>query len=182
MGEGKFREDLFYRLNVIPIHIPPLRERKDDIFTLIHYFIAKNGKKYNEEKRLSVELLSRLITYRWPGNIRELENLVERLYVTSTGDVLGLEDLPLEYHNLMEQNDLDACGIDPSGAAVIGRRPPNNHTAITQKTLKEYMDEAERHIIRERYEKLQSSYKVAKDLGISQSQAYQKIKKYVSDN
>lgn len=177
--QGKFREDLYYRLNVIPIHIPPLRERKDDIFTLIHYFIAKNVKKYNEEKRLSVELLSKLITYQWPGNIRELENLVERLFITSNSDVLGLEDLPSEYHNLIQRKEPTSDNIDLSKTEMPTKTQSEKRSYTSPTTLKEYMEEAEKRIIQERYRQFQSSYKVAKDLGISQSQAYQKIKKYI---
>lgn len=182
--EGKFREDLYYRLNVIPIHIPPLRDRKDDIFTLIHYFIAKNAEKYKEEKRMSVELLSKLINYRWPGNIRELENLVERLFITSANDVLCLEDLPSEYHGLAETgvifgNDELQAGC-MTAAGNISNTKPTGFKKPDGMSLKDYLELAERQVIVEKYERLQSSYKVAKELGISQSQAYQKIKKYTS--
>jgi len=92
--EGTFREDLFYRLNVIPIYLPELRERVEDIPLLVEYFL----KKYNEEAgrnvRISREALACMMKYSWPGNVRELENLIERLVVLSTGDEIRVEDLP----------------------------------------------------------------------------------------
>ncbi len=185
--QGKFREDLFYRLNVIPIDIPPLRERRDDIFTLIHFFIAKNVEKYQVDKKLSVELLSKLINYSWPGNIRELENLVERLFIISNSTVLGEEDLPEEYYHKvitqmeaspMERNNtVDSSKEDEFGGIESGTRLANG-VGDGNSTLKELMETAERKIILDKYDRLQSSYKVANELGISQSQAYQKIKKY----
>lgn len=94
---GRFREDLFYRLNVVPIHIPPLRERKEDIpFLLVHY-LDKCNKKYKLQTRLSKELVERLCTRRWPGNIRELANLVEHLVIITNEPVLRPEHLPKKY-------------------------------------------------------------------------------------
>jgi len=93
--EGKFREDLYYRLNVVPVFLPPIRERKEDIPLLLNHFLAK----YNEENRASFrmppEVLNRLANYPWPGNVRELENTIERMAVMSKGDSLSLEDIPL---------------------------------------------------------------------------------------
>jgi len=97
MEKGKFREDLFYRLNVIPIHIAPLRERKEDIPVLVEHFLNK----YNLENERSIEEISQKVyemfmEYYWPGNVRELENCIERAVVTSKGKVLTLRDLPKE--------------------------------------------------------------------------------------
>ena len=176
VNDGKFREDLFYRLNVIPINIPPLRARKDDVFSLIHFFLAKNVEKYKESKRLSIELLTKLINYSWPGNIRELENLMERLFVTSNNPVLGEEDLPDDFSGIITENQRSP--IDPlqNGEAL---KAPDSQPKDS--TLKDLLKVAEKKIILEKYELLRSSYKVAKELGISQSQAYQKIKKYQSE-
>ena len=87
-----FREDLYYRLNVIPIVIPPLRERKDDIPILVEHFIAKTGRI----KRVDPEAMRRLQEYNWPGNVRELEAVMERIAVLASGDRVKLEGLPLE--------------------------------------------------------------------------------------
>jgi DNA-binding NtrC family response regulator len=93
--EGKFREDLFYRLNVISIDLPPLRERKEDIPLLVDYFV----RKYSEEnekplRRVSTEALRLLVNYSWPGNVRELENVIERAVVLSSDSEIVPELLP----------------------------------------------------------------------------------------
>ena len=94
VAEGRFREDLFYRLNVIPVHIPPLRERREDIPLLIEHFIEKSleGKKL----RVAEAAMRRLLDYNWPGNVRELENIVERCLVLITGDELNESSLPAQ--------------------------------------------------------------------------------------
>jgi two-component system response regulator AtoC len=85
--EGKFREDLFYRLNVININIPPLRERKEDIIPLAKYFIDFYSKKYRKEiKEISERALNSLLNYSWPGNVRELENVIERTIILAKGE------------------------------------------------------------------------------------------------
>lgn len=95
--DGQFREDLFYRLSVIAIDLPPLRERKDDIPLLVEHFIRKHSGRYQAPAvSLSREALSLLVQYSWPGNIRELENLIERLVVLRRGDVIGQEELSPE--------------------------------------------------------------------------------------
>ncbi|MFK8138602.1 MAG: sigma 54-interacting transcriptional regulator [Bdellovibrionales bacterium] len=100
VSDGKFREDLFYRLNVIPIVIPALRERKSDIPLLVHHFV----KQFNQEKNsnihgVSPEAMAQLMKYDWPGNIRELENLMERLSVLVGEGIVQVEDLPEKYLN-----------------------------------------------------------------------------------
>ncbi|MBI4591413.1 MAG: sigma 54-interacting transcriptional regulator, partial [Candidatus Rokubacteria bacterium] len=95
VGDGTLREDLFYRLNVIPIHLPSLRERREDIPLLVAHFLQKFGKDLGKEVRgVSAEALALLEQYHWPGNIRELENVVERALVLGTGDMLTVESLP----------------------------------------------------------------------------------------
>ncbi|MFO0552176.1 MAG: sigma-54 dependent transcriptional regulator [Polyangiaceae bacterium] len=92
---GRFREDLFYRINVLTLRIPPLRERREDIALLIDHFIARNNARLGTRVRgLSVEAKKRLLEYAWPGNVRELENTVERAMVLCEGDIVGMEDLP----------------------------------------------------------------------------------------
>ena len=97
VAEGKFREDLFYRLNVLPVHLPPLRERKEDIPLLVEHFIHK----YNEQHRLNTEgaaedVLARLLEYPWPGNVRELENAIERAMILAQGKKIEADCLPSE--------------------------------------------------------------------------------------
>ncbi len=92
--QGEFREDLYYRLNVIPIHVPSLRERPEDIPLLIRHFLWHFNQRYNYRKEFEPEVIEVLMRYNWPGNIRELENLVERLVVTSSTEKIGLQHLP----------------------------------------------------------------------------------------
>lgn len=95
--KGNFREDLYYRLNVIPIHLPPLRERRDDIPLLVHYFMDKYNNLNNKNvSKISQKVLDLLIEYPWPGNVRELENCIERGIVMSPGNILSADFLPEE--------------------------------------------------------------------------------------
>ena len=94
--EGTFREDLFYRLNIIPVHIPPLRERKEDIIPLIEFFIKKYSEENNKPQfEISRESADYLSKYNYPGNVRELENIIERAIVLARGNVITLNDLPM---------------------------------------------------------------------------------------
>lgn len=93
--EGRFREDLYYRLNVIPIDAPPLRERSQDIPLLVEHFISRfNGSRKKRIKGVSDGVMARLLRYPWPGNVRELENVVERMVLLAGGDTILMEDLP----------------------------------------------------------------------------------------
>jgi nitrogen regulation protein NR(I) len=99
--EGKFREDLFYRLNVIPLHLPPLRARKEDIPLLAAFFVQEFCKKKKREPfTFSPQAMECLLNYRWPGNVRELENLAERLTILVSGAVVNATDLPEKLHQL----------------------------------------------------------------------------------
>lgn len=107
VDEGKFREDLFYRLKVIPITIPPLRERKEDIVVLIKLFIQRLNLFYSLEKNISPKGLSLLLDYSWPGNVRELENVIERLLVTSEGDEVTEDEVRLSLSSSRVENIRD---------------------------------------------------------------------------
>jgi transcriptional regulator with PAS, ATPase and Fis domain len=106
--EGKFREDLFFRLNVIPINVPPLRHREGDVPLLAHYFLGKFNRKLNKNiKAITPEAMAVLETYPWPGNIRELENLIERMVVLGTNNTkIDQGDLPSDvlFHEKTVQN------------------------------------------------------------------------------
>lgn len=104
--KGNFRSDLYYRLNVLPIHVPPLRERKEDIPLLINYFIEKlNRKTHKNINTISSPDLKQLMEYDWPGNIRELENIIERSHILSTGSKLKVEFSFNSLKNLNQEND-----------------------------------------------------------------------------
>jgi transcriptional regulator with PAS, ATPase and Fis domain len=154
--ENKFREDLFYRLNVIQINIPPLRERKDDIPLLVNFFIEKYNKKYNTNKRLDHKVLDVFSEYKWPGNVRELENIIERLVVTIDKDLIEKSDLPSFFSN----QDYQTVQIDQ----VL--------------PLKKSIDNLEKQLLGKVYEIHKNTYKVAEVLGISQSSVVRKLKKY----
>jgi len=103
--KGKFREDLFYRLSVVPVHLPSLRERKEDILLLVEHFLQKYGRRARKKiKGLSSAIKKALMEYDWPGNIRELENTIERAVVLSKGDEIELEDLV--YHGISSSSSL----------------------------------------------------------------------------
>ena len=97
--EGRFREDLYYRINVIPIKLPPLRERSDDIPQLAEFFLRRYNARFRKRiEGISDPTMAMLKKYWWPGNIRELENLIERLVAVSDKEYISEEDLPLEFH------------------------------------------------------------------------------------
>ncbi len=111
--EGKFREDLYYRLNVFPIHIPPLRERKEDIIPLVKYFVNIFNKKFNKKiKTINNEVIEKLKEYPWKGNIRELRNIIERICIICNEEKITLSHLPEELRFSFESNRLDFNKIE----------------------------------------------------------------------
>ena len=111
-SRGRFREDLFYRLNVVRLAVPPLRERPKDIPLLVDHFLARFRDTLGKPVRgISDEALERLVAYRWPGNVRELENVIERAIILASSDRIGLSELP--------QNVV----VPQPGAAAPGRAP-----------------------------------------------------------
>jgi len=157
--EGRFREDLYYRINVIPIKLPPLRDRTDDIPQLVDFFIRRYNTKFRKHiQGVTDATMAMLQRYWWPGNIRELENLIERLVAVSDKDFISEEDLPLEFHfaqlepptaakqnlfeeatNTFERNfilrSLEKCGWSVTAAA--------EYLGIPLSTLKYKMDRLE---------------------------------------
>ncbi|HEX9269482.1 MAG TPA: sigma-54 dependent transcriptional regulator [Candidatus Limnocylindria bacterium] len=106
--QGKFRDDLYYRLNVINIHMPPLRDRKEDIPSLVEHFLAKH--RYSataQPAAISEEAIRRLMEYNWPGNVRELENVIERAVVLSRGQIITSRELPFGEHDVGEGEDAE---------------------------------------------------------------------------
>lgn len=115
--QGRFREDLYYRLNVFPISMPPLREHRKDIPSLVEHFLDKLS-TYGGSKTLSSEVLSQLMIYTWPGNVRELENIVERMVIISQGAVIGMDSLPLFDTSLKSQNNPGPFVLPPEGVSL----------------------------------------------------------------
>ncbi len=113
VAKGRFRQDLYYRLNVVPIYLPPLRERRDDIPLLIQHFLRKFNRAFNRSiKGISPDALEVLMGYHWPGNVRELENLMERMVVLASGDTITLRDLPIE---VFTTEDLGISSVEKGG-------------------------------------------------------------------
>jgi two-component system response regulator PilR (NtrC family) len=118
VAKGTFREDLYYRLNVIPIHVPPLRERKEDTPFLIEFFLKKMAKREGDRlltKTIDADAMKALTSYQWPGNVRELENMIERLVIISHGDTIGSEYIPDFVRNTPPCSDLVALDIPEEG-------------------------------------------------------------------
>jgi transcriptional regulator with PAS, ATPase and Fis domain len=161
--DKQFRADLYYRLNVIPIEIPPLRKRKSDILPLCHHFMDIYNHKYGINKELSLSTEQVLENYNWPGNVRELENLIERLVVTTSPSIIDANNLP---HFLIE-NDSDI----------------NSKIKIDEIiNLKEAQELIEKLLIEKAYKKYKSTYEMAEVLGVNQSTVVRKIQKYIKSN
>jgi two-component system nitrogen regulation response regulator NtrX len=159
IAAGSFREDLYYRLNVIPIEVPPLRERREDIPLLIDHFVrifcAENGKRI---KTVSAEALAYFLAYEWPGNVRELRNMVERLVIMARRDVIGVEDLP---------------------APLRPKEAPAGGAEARERSLREARDSFERaYILAELRANDWNMTRTAERLGIERSHLYRKIKAY----
>lgn len=154
VAKGTFREDLYYRLNVVPINIPPLRERKADIVPLAMFFLEKFNKKYQQKKAFSPETLQVFQDYHWPGNVRQLENMVERLIIMSEKAVISPYELPAEFKVKLKQQ------------------------AEEIKPLKEVKKEAEIRMIQLALKKYGSIRQAAKHLKVDHSTIVRKIQKY----
>jgi two-component system NtrC family response regulator len=122
-ANGRFRSDLYYRLNVVHVYLPPLRERKDDLFLLVNHFLAKYAKENRQELiSISSGAMERILDYNWPGNVRELENVIERAIILSDGHEIQVKDLPAEVREpgaALETREVKKL-LDDEGALLIG--------------------------------------------------------------
>jgi two-component system response regulator HydG len=157
VAERQFREDLFFRINGMTIHLPPLRERREDIPLLLLFFIQLASEKYRKEiDGVTPEAQQVLMSYGWPGNVRQLRNVVERMVVLSTGPQIGVETLPPE--------------IRPAGGEVLGGM--NNLVGIS-------IEQAEKELIRNTLKLVNGNREqAARILGIGERTLYRKIKEY----
>ncbi|MEM4313054.1 MAG: sigma 54-interacting transcriptional regulator [Thermoplasmata archaeon] len=158
--EGKFREDLFYRLYVIPVEIPPLRARPEDIFPLANHFLKKYNQKYEQVKRFSPELIKVFESYHWPGNVRELQNIIERLVVTTDAEVLRPDHLPHYFIINKKENFYE------------------NINTIDTNSLQRAKEHIERTMLVEALQAKQTTREIARLLGVNHSTVVRKIKKY----
>ncbi len=124
IASGGFRDDLFYRLNVVPIHLPPLRERREDIPLLVNHFIARFNERLKKQVAgIEPEAIERLVSHHWPGNIRELENVIERTILFSEGSLIRTSDLPGEFGGTPPQ------GLAAPAAQATEERAPTAATS-----------------------------------------------------
>ena len=154
--EGRFREDLYYRLNVVPINVPALRERPADIIPLIQMNIARCNRELGETKSISPDALSILLKYPWPGNIRELQNIIERLVITTSHNVITEDDIFIFIKEAAEDNQINYA--DTSLAAALER--------------------AEKEILSRALENYKSTRAIARVLKVSQPTIVRKLNKY----
>jgi len=155
--EKSFRKDLFFRLNVVPIHIPPLRERSEAIVPLIHNFLAKYNKRFDFAKQMDPEVVDILTTHSWPGNVRELENVIERLVVITPGELICASDIPDSIRHPNGKDDLPC---------------------LTGKPLKKILEEVEARAIEEALKTHGTTRKAAEALGVNQSTVVRKASRY----
>ena len=151
---GSFREDLYYRLNVVNIRIPSLRERKDEIPLLCLKFVHYYNRQYGENKKMTYPVIREFEKYSWPGNIRELKNVIENMFVLSDGEYLNVRDIPW-----------------------IGRKQKLGNQ-YEGRTLEEAVEEVERELLREAKEKFHTTRQIAEHLKVNQSTVVRKLKKY----
>lgn len=156
--KGTFREDLYYRICVVPIKIPALRERGKEIVSLLEFYLNFFNQKYQANKTFSIEAFDYLCEYNWPGNIRQLINVIERLVVTTLTDCIETRDLPAE----LQQTKDKASYIDD----------------YTHLPLKKAVENVERQLITEALQKFKTTRKAAEALKVSQASIVQKMKKW----
>jgi len=156
--EGNFREDLFYRLNVFPIHIPPLRQRKADIVPLASFFLNKYNQKFGMEKTFLPAALSCFADYSWPGNIREMENTIQRILINSNRDAISEVDV---------MANINYDHADGS----------HSHGLMTT-SIKNSLEETEYNILKEAKARFKSTREMAKFLNMSQATLIRRLKKY----
>ncbi|MGI6434742.1 MAG: sigma 54-interacting transcriptional regulator [Syntrophomonadaceae bacterium] len=159
----QFRGDLYYRLNVLPVHVPTLRERKDDIPNLVVHFMKMFNQKYQLTKRISPEVVDILMGYDWPGNVRELENLIERLVVITPGDTITWEDLPAH----LLPGAAEAINGSTSQVLVSGIIP-----------LRDAVASVEKQILEQAYMKYRTTRQMARELKVDVSTVVRKAAKY----
>jgi DNA-binding NtrC family response regulator len=157
--DGKFREDLYYRLAVIPIELPPLRERIEDIPLLVQHFLKKTGQNGTEAKKIEPKALEVLQGYRWPGNVRELENAIERACALCDDNTIRVSDLPPHVVHQV------GGPVEPSGGPLpVGKK------------LDEFVHDTEKRFIEETIKFNNGNReKAAKMLGISMATLYRKL-------
>ncbi len=173
---GEFREDLYFRLNVIPVVVPPLRERRDDIPLLAQHFAKLTSEEHNlKPKRFDAGAMEALQRYRWRGNIRELRNTIERLLIMTPNDIVRAEDLPSE----LGGNELLSRPAPAAAEAVSGPPPSSEPRPPAAGTLREFKDAAERaYLVQKLRENNWNISKTADVIDTPRSNLYKKLEQY----
>jgi transcriptional regulator with PAS, ATPase and Fis domain len=164
IAQGQFRDDLYYRLNVINIHMPPLRDRKEDIPSLVEHFLAKH--RYSataQPAAISEEAIRRLMEYNWPGNVRELENVIERAVVLSRGQIITSRELPFGEHEAGEGEEGETEGEAKGDSSFFKKSVAQFEKDLIMKALRDANG---------------NRSKAAEMLGIYRRLLYAKIKEY----
>ena len=156
VDSGAFREDLYYRLNICTIDVPPLRERRDDIPCLAEYFVNDWSTKYSVDKELEYDAMQTLYYHSWPGNVRELENVMHRLVIKTEG-------------NKITKLDVDQLIHGKQGESRLPRRKNLSSNFDDSISFREFMDEQEKEVIAYAMEKAGSTRKAANLLGLPQT-------------
>lgn len=171
--ERRFRTDLFYRLNVVPLELPPLRARREDIMPLALHFLSYYNKKYTKIKLFAENTTQKMMEYNWPGNVRELKNFVERSVVMSAGQYIEIQDI----HGIAASRDRQVARPALPVSQSFG--PPDvRRLRECRLPLNEYLEQCEREYVRYALETYKSSYAAAKALGTSQSSIMRRKRKY----
>ena len=154
----QFREDLFYRLNVVPIEVPPLRDRLEDVVPLAIHFLDKYNTKHKKNKRLDTPVYRLLEDYQWPGNVRELENMIERMIIITNQDLITAQEVPISCLNSEDEKlFIRINGVLP---------------------LKKAREAVERDLLDRALKQFGSTRKAAKALGITHPTVINKMKQY----
>jgi len=175
IAAGTFREDLYYRLNVVPLAVPPLRERSEDVGPLAEHFLALLAKQMGRKpRRLERAALLRLAAHRWPGNVRELRNMLERIVILTPGETIGEAEVTAH---------LPRVGGAPVAAmaepARVDDAPEEEDDAPAEPgTLKAQLEEAERIALERAMASAGSVARAAEQLGLERSHLYKKLKKH----
>jgi len=176
VAQGKFRSDLYYRLNVVPIVVPPLRQRRKDIIPLCMHFLHHYCKNYGRIKNLSENVLEKVFSYDWPGNVRELRNFVERAVVMSAEDVIEIKDVP----DHMFTNEFPEFHYDKSAGTPIFYAMDDKQDYFEEDgfSMSDYLELCENKILEKVLKKYGSTYKAAEILKMSQSSVVRRKEKY----
>ena len=159
--DGLFRKDLYYRLNVVPLEVPPLRERKEDIMALAKHYVQQFNRKYGFEKILSAELIEVMEHYPWPGNVRELVNVVERMVVTNKGNILNTASFPVDKSPQKIYSNSNIQDFSPG-----------------DNSLQQVLDDVERLVIIDALKNSKTTIAAAEHLGFSRATLNRKMNKY----